>query len=62
TEKDGGLRASLLANIVNENGLESVGYLVPGQCPVCITAEIYLLEVVDAGLLATMREVRNSSQ
>ena len=62
TEKDGRLRASLLANIVNENGLESVGYLVPGQCSVCITAEIYLLEVVDAELLATMREVRNSSQ
>lgn len=62
TERDGNLRASLLTNLVNEDGTEFVGYLVQGQCPVCITAEIYLLEVVDPGLLATMREVRNSSQ
>ena len=62
TEKNGSLRASLLTNLVDENGTEFVGYLVRGQCPVCITAEIYLLEIVDPGLLATMRDVRNSSQ
>lgn len=61
TEKSGQLRASILTNLVDENGTEFVGYLVAGQCPVCITAEIYLLEVVDDGLLATMREVRDSS-
>lgn len=61
TESDGRLRASLLSNLVDENGTEFVGYLVKGQCPVCITAEIYLLEVVDPGLLATMRDVRNFS-
>lgn len=61
-ERDGKLSASLLTNLVNEDGTEFVGYLVKGQCPVCITAEIYLLEVLDPGLLATMREVRNSSR
>lgn len=61
TEKDGSLGASLLTNLVNEDGTEFVGYLVNGQCPVCITAEIYLLEVLDPKLLATMRKVRNSS-
>ena len=54
-------RASILANLVNENGTEFVGYLVRGRSPVCITAEIYLLEVVDQALIATMREVRDSS-
>lgn len=62
TERDGGLSASLLTNLVNEAGTEFVGYLVKGQCPVCITAEIYLLEVLDPQLLATMRDVRNSSR
>lgn len=61
-ERDGSLSASLLTNLVNEAGTEFVGYLVKGQCPVCITAEIYLLEVLDPALLATMREVRNSSR
>ncbi len=60
-ERNGERRASILANLVDENGTEFMGYLVRGRSPVCITAEIYLLEVVDQALIDTMREVRDSS-
>lgn len=57
----GHLTASILTNLVDEAGTEYCGYLIKGHAPVCITAEIYLMEVKDPTVLATMRQVRDAS-
>ena len=53
--------ASILTNLVDEAGTEFCGYLIKGHAPICITAEIYLMEVKDPSVLATMRQVRDAS-
>lgn len=60
-DHSGTIEASILANLVDEHGTEFCGYLIKNHCPVCITAEIYLIEVKDTDVLSTMREVRNAS-
>lgn len=54
-------RATIFANLVDENGTEFSGYLIKGHSPVCITAEIYLIEIMDKSIIDTMRDVRDAS-
>lgn len=61
TERNGNCRATLSCTLVDENGTAFSGYLVKGHSPVCITAEIYLMEITDPSLINSMREVRDAS-
>jgi predicted DNA-binding protein with PD1-like motif len=61
THENGPPKASILTNLVDEAGTEFCGYLIKDHAPVCITAEIYLMEVKDPAVLATMRQVRDVS-